>query len=52
MLVVDAALVVDHRDKFTVSGVRFAVNGVPKEWDHGPFGFAPTRQVIALRSVR
>ena len=51
-LVVDAALVVDHRDKFTVTGRRFAVNGLPKEYDHGPFGFAPTRQVVALRSVR
>ena len=51
-LVVDSALPVDHRDRFTVQGQLFEVTGLPKVWDHGPFGFAPNRQIIELRMVR
>lgn len=50
-LVVNSALVVDHRDRFTIQGRRYEVTGVPAEWDHGPFGFSPNRQVISLRAV-
>lgn len=48
-LVVDSALQVDHRDRFTVDGHDFEVIGLPKDFDHGPFGFAPNRRVIELK---
>lgn len=50
-LVVDSALAVDHRDRFTVDGHDFEVVGLPKDYDHGPFGFAPNRRVIELKWV-
>lgn len=50
-LVVDVELEVDHRDRFTVSGHDFEVVGLPKEWDHGPFGFSPNRRVIELKWI-
>ncbi len=51
-LVVDATLLVDHRDRFTVEGQLFEVTGLPKNYDYGPWGFAPGRQVVELRMVR
>lgn len=50
-LVVDSELEVDHRDRFTVTGHDFEVVGLPKEWDHGPFGFSPHRRVIELKWI-
>lgn len=50
-LVVDSTLQVDHRDRFTVSGHDFEVIGLPKDYDHGPFGFSPGRRVIELKWV-
>lgn len=50
-LVVDSALAVDHRDRFTVNGHDFEVVGLPKEWDHGPFGFSPNRRVVELKWI-
>lgn len=51
VLVVDADLTVDHRDKFTIDGRRFEVVGLPKNYDHGPFGFTVGRQVVELKWV-
>jgi hypothetical protein len=51
VLVVDSAVAVDHRDRFTVDGKRFEVIGLPADYDHGPFGFAPNRRVIDLKWV-
>jgi hypothetical protein len=48
-LVVDSSLVVDHRDRFTVAGHDFEVVGLPKDYDHGPFGFSPNRRPIELK---
>lgn len=50
-LAVDVDVAVDHRDRFTVAGRRYEVIGLPKEWNHGPFGFTPNRQVVELRFV-
>lgn len=50
-LVVDSALAVDQRDRFTVGGHDFEVIGLPKDFDHGPFGFSPNRRVIELKWV-
>jgi len=50
-VVLDVSVPVDHRDRFTVDDRKFEVVGLPKEWDHGPFGFAPNRQVVELRFV-
>lgn len=49
VLVVALSVTVDHRDRFTVHGHRFEVVGLPKDYDHGPFGYAPNRQVIELK---
>lgn len=51
-LVVDVAVPVDQRDRFTVKEQLFEVNGLAKNYDYGPFGFAPGRKVIALRMVK
>lgn len=50
-LVVDSSVVVDHRDRFTVDGHDFEVVGLPKDFDHGPFGFSPNRRVVELKWV-
>lgn len=50
-LVVDSSLSVDHRDRFTVNGHDFEVVGLPKDYDHGPWGFSPNRRVIELKWV-
>lgn len=50
-LVVDADLAVDHRDRFTVDGHDFEVVGLPKDYDHGPFGFSPHRRVVELKWI-
>lgn len=49
VLVVDSALVVDHRDRFVIDGRRFDVVGLPKDYEHGPFGYSPKRRVIELK---
>lgn len=51
VLVVDVAVPVDHRDKFTVEGRKFEVIGIPEDYSHGPWGFSPDRLVIALKWV-
>lgn len=51
VLVVDSSLVVDSRDRFTIEGRDFSVVGVPEDFDHGPFGFAPGRRPINLKAV-
>lgn len=50
-LVIDAGVAVDHRDKFTVDGTRYDVSGLPKDYDHGPWGFTPNRRVVELTLV-
>lgn len=50
-LVVDIAQAVDHRDQWTVDGRKFNVVGLPKDWDHGPFGYQPNRQILELKWV-
>lgn len=49
-VVIDSAVVVDHRDRFTVDGQTFDVVGQPKSWDHGPW-WAPNRQAVELQRV-
>ena len=51
VLVLDSAVTVDHRDKFTVEGKKFEVVGLPKDFNHGPWGFSPDRLVIELKAV-
>jgi hypothetical protein len=51
-LVVDVSVQVDHRDRFTVQGQVFEVNGLAKNYNFGPFGFTPNRKVVELRMVR
>lgn len=52
VLVVDASVSVDYRDKFTFDGgYEFRVQGLPKDYNHGPFGFTPNRLVIELKWV-
>ena len=48
-LAIDSAVNVDHRDRFTIDGHDFEVVGLPKDYDHGPFGFSPNRRVIELK---
>lgn len=66
VLVVDSAVSVDHRDKFAIEGLAtpvdqggqivlvpkvFEVVGLPKDYNHGPFGFSPDRLVVELKWV-
>lgn len=54
IVAVDSALVVDSRDYFTLAeygDVRLNVVGLPKDYDHGPFGFAPGRRIVELKAV-
>lgn len=51
VLVLDVSVPVDHRDKFTVDGKRFDVIGLPKDFNHGPFGFSPDRVLVELKWV-
>lgn len=50
-LFVESSLVVDPQDRFTVAGRTFEVIGLPKEYDHGPFGYRPDRQLVELKWV-
>jgi hypothetical protein len=50
-LVVDSALPVDHRDRFTVNGHDFELVGLSKDYDHGPFSFSPNRKILELKWV-
>jgi len=51
-LVLDASVSVDYRDKFTFDGGHeFQVQGLPKDYNHGPFGFKPNRLIIELKWV-
>ncbi|MCB1287419.1 MAG: hypothetical protein KDB47_06930 [Mycobacterium sp.] len=51
VIVVDSGLAVDHRDRFTVDGKPFEVVGLPKDYDHGPFGCSPQRRIVELKWV-
>ncbi|WP_238391489.1 MULTISPECIES: hypothetical protein [unclassified Mycolicibacterium] len=66
VLVLDSAVTVDHRDHFTIAGLmtpvdrdgqivlepkEFTVVGLPKDYNHGPFGFSPDRLVVELKAV-
>ena len=48
-LILNVDVIVDHRDRFTIDGKRFEVTGLPKNYNYGPFGFAPNRQIVELR---
>lgn len=50
-LILDIDVPVDHRDRFMFGAQRFEAAGLPKEFDHGPFGFVTDRQVVELRFV-
>lgn len=52
VLVLDAAVAVDHRDRFVWGSQRYEVNGLPKDYNHGPFGYTPNRVVVELKGVR
>lgn len=52
VLVLDVAVVVDHRDRFFWGDQRYDAIGLPKDFNHGPFGYAPNRLVVQLRGVR
>jgi hypothetical protein len=49
VLIVDSAVAVGHRDRFTVDGREFEVIGLPKDYNHGPFGFDTDRLVVELK---
>lgn len=51
VLVLHSDVPVDHRDEFTISGTRYAIDGKPGDSDHGPFGFVPKRRQMALKVV-
>ena len=51
VLVVDSSVSVDQRDTFTIQGREFEVIGLPKDFNHGSFGFSPDRHVIELKWV-
>lgn len=51
VLVLDASVTVDHRDRFTVNGKRFEVSGMPKDYNHGPYGYIPNRLIVGLKRV-
>ncbi|WP_264018196.1 hypothetical protein [Mycolicibacterium conceptionense] len=59
VLVVDSAVTVGHRDRFTIAELldsdgnpaRLEVIGLPKDSNHSPFGFSPDRLVIELKAV-
>lgn len=59
VLVVDSAVSVSHLDHFMISEVldtsgnpaRLEVIGLPKDYNHGPWGFSPDRLVIELKAV-
>ncbi|MGX9669927.1 hypothetical protein [Mycobacterium sp. HM-7] len=51
LLVIDSAVTVDHRDRFTVDSKAFSVVGLPKDYDHGPFCYAPNRRIVELKWV-
>ena len=59
VLVVDSAVSVSHLDRFTIPGLlnsngeptRLDVIGLPKDYNHGPFGFSPDRIVVELKAV-
>lgn len=51
-IVLDSTVAVDHRDKFVVNGREFTVtDGLPEDYNHGPFGFSPDRIIVALKWV-
>ncbi|MGC5027050.1 hypothetical protein ACLQ3K_20065 [Tsukamurella sp. DT100] len=59
VIAVDSALQLDSRDYFTIAELmdpngdpmRLDVVGMPKDYDHGPFGFAPGRRIVELKAV-
>lgn len=51
VMVVDASVSVDQRDRFDFAGAVFQVSGLPKDFNHGPFGFSPDRIVVELKWV-
>lgn len=51
VLVIDAAVAVDHRDRFAMGTTKFTVDGLPKDYNHGPFGYNPNRIIVALKKV-
>lgn len=53
VIVLDAevAALVDHRDRFAVEGRTYSVQGLPEDYDHGPFGWSPKRRALALKRV-
>lgn len=54
VLALDSAVQVDSRDYFTIDAfpaVRLDVVGLPKDYDHGPWGFSPGRRIVELKAV-
>lgn len=51
VVVVEAAVLVDHRDRFVIDGRRFEVVGMPKDYNHNPYGYSPDRVVVELKWV-
>ncbi|BBZ65816.1 hypothetical protein MINS_12450 [Mycolicibacterium insubricum] len=50
-LVLDSTVTVDHRDRFLLDGRRHEVVGIPKDYNHGPYGITPDRIVVQLKWV-
>ena len=40
-----------HRDKFVVNGVEYFAEGVPDDFNFGPFGFRPGVRVRLMKAV-
>lgn len=59
VLVVDSSVRVSHRDRFIIDDlvdtqgnpVRLEVIGLPKDFNHSPYGFSPNRLVVELKAV-
>ena len=51
VVVVAAGFSCGPRDRITVDGRDYGVDGEPRDYNHGPFGFSPDRLVIECRRV-
>ena len=51
LLALASEIAVDHRDRFEIDGQPFEVQGIPQDYDHGPFGVSPGRRVVQLKWI-
>jgi hypothetical protein len=51
VLVVDSATPIGPRDRVTMPGGVFEVDGHAEDYDHGPFSYSPNRKPINLKRV-